>query len=69
MSIFYYIEDTPIQKEVVFFLAEIPKNAKINIDENEIIKYEFMSFENAKDVLLENTRKVLEKADQYIKMR
>lgn len=66
-SIFYYIDDTPIQKEVVFFLTEIAENAEINIDKKELNRYEFMSFEDAKEVLRDDIQEVLKKAHEYIK--
>lgn len=65
-SIYYYVDDKPIQKEVVFYLAEIPVDAEVKIDEDEINKYEFMSFEQAKNVLKENLVRVLEKAEKYV---
>lgn len=61
-SIFYNIDDTPINKEVVFFLAKISDDTEINIDENEVNKYEFMSFEQAEKVLRDNVKEVLRKA-------
>lgn len=61
----YKIDDTPINKEVVFFLAEISNETKINIDKNEVNKYEFMNYEKARNVLKENTKEILEKALQF----
>ena len=63
-SIHYKIDDTPANKEVVFFLSEMPKNSQIVIDENEINKYEFLDFDDAKKVLRDNVIEVLEKADK-----
>ena len=42
----------------------MPKNSQIVIDENEINKYEFLDFDDAKKVLRDNVIEVLEKADK-----
>ena len=65
-SISYTIYDTNIQKEVVFFLAEIRENSTINIDLNELNKYEMVDFEQAKSILNDDLMQVLSKAKNYI---
>ena len=65
-SISYTIFDTNIQKEVVFFLAEIGENETINIDLNELNKYEIVNFEQAKLILNDDLIQVLTKAKKYI---
>ena len=65
-SISYIIFDTSIQKEVVFFLAEIEENETINIDLNEINKYEIVDFEQAKSILNDYLMQVLTKSKEYI---
>ena len=57
----------PIQKEVVFFLGEILENEKVKIDLNEINKFEFVTFDKAKDILNEELMHVLSIANEYIK--
>ena len=65
-SISYTIFDTNIQKEVVLFLAEIGENETINIDLNELNKYEIVNFEQAKLILNDDLIQVLTKAKKYI---
>ena len=65
-SISYTIFDTNIQKEVVLFLAEIGENETINIDLNELNKYEIVNFEQAKLILNDDLIQVLTKVKEYI---
>lgn len=65
-SISYTVFDTPIQKEVIFFLGEIKENTKINIDINEINKYEIVNYEQAKFILNDELMNVLTEAKKYI---
>lgn len=64
-SISYIVFDSLIQKEVVFFLAEIPQNESVNIDTNEINKFEIVTFEEAKNILNKDLINVLKKAEEY----
>ena len=66
-TINYMIDDTPAHKEVILFLAQVPNDAKIVIDEEELTKYEYLGFEDAKKVLKENLHNALEIADKIIK--
>ena len=66
-SISYTVYDTPIQKEVVFFLAEILENDRVSIDTNEINKFEFVTYEEAKCILNENLINILSDVEEYIK--
>lgn len=65
-SISYKVFDTQIQKEVIFFLGEIDKNTEINIDINEINKYEIVNYEQAKFILNDELMNVLTEAKKYI---
>ena len=65
-SISYIVHDTSIEKTVIFFLAEIDSNQKININENEISKYEFVTYEKAKDILDDKLFEILTVANKYI---
>lgn len=65
-SISYTVFDTPIQKEVIFFLGEMKDNTEINIDTNEINNYEIVNYEQAKYILNDELMDVLTKAKKYI---
>ena len=65
-SIEYIVHGTPIKKKVIFFLAEIDDNQEVNIDINEINKYEFVTYEQAKFVLNDSLINVLNEAKNYI---
>lgn len=65
-SISYTVFDTPIQKEVIFFLGEMKENTEINIDTNEISNYEIVTYEQAKFILNDELMDVLTKAKKYI---
>lgn len=65
-TISYIVFDTPIQKEVVFFLAEMPENEKINIDINELNGFEIVTFDEAKSILDEGLMEILKVAENVI---
>lgn len=62
----YIVFDTPIQKEVVLFLAEMPENEKINIDINELNGFEIVTFDEAKSILDEGLMEMLKVAENVI---
>lgn len=63
----YNIKGTPINKEVVLFLAKTPWFGYLDIDENEISKYEILKLDIACKRLGDNLISVLKKANNYIK--
>lgn len=65
-SISYIVCDTAIKKTVIFFLAEIDQNQTININENEVNKFEFVTYEKAKDILNDELFNIIEIANKYI---
>lgn len=65
-SISYTVFDTPIQKEVVFFLGEMAEDETVNINTNEISKFEIVTFDKAKNILNEELMNVLKIAKEYI---
>jgi len=66
-SLSYIVYDTPIHKEVVFFLAEISEKDKINIDTNEINKFEFVNLDEAQNILNQELIDILKNTEEYIK--
>lgn len=66
-SITYTIFDTDIQKEVVFFLGEVLDFEQIKINPDEINEFKIVTFDEAKNILNEQLRNVLEKCNLYIK--
>ena len=62
----YNIKGTPINKEVVLFMSEISWFGRLNIDENEINKYEILKYDMACKRLGDNLVKILKKAYDYI---
>jgi len=65
-SISYVLQDVPTNKEVVFYIGKINDINKIKIDEDEIVKYDFVTFEEAKNVLNDKLGSVLTKAKNYL---
>ena len=65
-TISYTVFDTPIQKEVVFFLGEMAENEIVNINNKEISKFEMVTFDKAKKILNEELMNVLRSAKEYI---
>ncbi|MBQ9658009.1 MAG: NUDIX domain-containing protein [Clostridia bacterium] len=65
-SITYNVYDTPIQKKVVFFLAEVQEDTEININPNEISKFDIVNYNQAKEILNDELMGILNKAKKYI---
>ena len=65
-SISYTVSNTPIQKEVVLFLAEVSENEKVYINVNEIINYKFVTYNEAKSLLSEELMDILDVAKEFI---
>lgn len=65
-NFFYNVDDTPINKEVVLFLAKLPEEAIIKIDRGEISDAQLFKFKDAKMKLNKDVREVLQDANTYI---
>ncbi len=65
-KISYFVDNTPIQKEVVFFLGKKIENQTINIDVDEISDFKFLNFNEAKSILPKDLIGVLTSAKNYI---
>lgn len=63
---FFIYEDTLISKDLIYFLAKAPENAKVTIS-REHARYEWLNYEEAISRLThKNDREVLEKAEIYL---
>ncbi|MGC8478610.1 MAG: uracil-DNA glycosylase family protein [Candidatus Micrarchaeia archaeon] len=69
LSYWFYFNGEKIKKEVTFFIAEVPKNAKVKISK-EHTGYIWLDYNSAmKLVKFRNTRELIKDAFDYIKRR